>query len=252
MRGRPNVPALIVPSVADDAGLDVYTWRALCHVARRAGTEGGTYRGGGHRAARLCRMSLRQWRRAIRALVGLGVLRVVEETPGWPTVYSYTGAPQAPVTDIHRCPTGTRPVTDRHTKESLEGVPFHASRRVAARRVPKRPRKDAPKEATSGDGWPPTWAHTLAQAWTEESGGIVGTNHIGGAIKRLQGRYSFPAVEKGLRGWLKAGNARFKPATFVRDAGQWCDGNEASPPEPEPTGPVFSGPRKELAARRAR
>jgi hypothetical protein len=131
----------------------------------------------------------------------------------------------------------------RAVKDSMKDSSPDASRRAAARRVRKGSRKESGNVRHPEDGWPAAWAHLLAKAWTEESGGVIGHRHIGGVVKRLQDKYPFPVVERGLRDWLRAGNARFKPATFVRDAGQWCNGNESPPLRPEPTGPEFCGPR---------
>jgi hypothetical protein len=129
----------IVPAVLDDAGFDVYLFRALAHVARRAGTE-GVYYGSGTRSAALCRMSLRRFRSAIGRGVKLGLLEILETTPGKPTVYRLrldrcTTCTSAPDTPVHEVPgTGARgaqgsapgagvPVHDVHTKESRKGIP---------------------------------------------------------------------------------------------------------------------------------
>jgi len=79
----------------------VFAFRALAHIARRAG-QAGFYFGGATRSAAVCGMSVRQWRRALGILRARGFLEVVDETPGRPSTYRPTVDTGAPVPDSHR------------------------------------------------------------------------------------------------------------------------------------------------------
>jgi hypothetical protein len=88
---KPTLP-FIVPGPVDDLGPGVYEFRAVAHIARRAGVN-GLYFGSGTKSANTCRMSIRRWRTAIAQLVKRGLLVVVEENP--------RSAHHLPVYDVH-------------------------------------------------------------------------------------------------------------------------------------------------------
>lgn len=140
-------PQLFVPRHVDDAGLSVWTFRALAHVSRRAGE--GIFFEGGTRAARSCGMSLSRWKQSLQELVGLGVLARVDDGerlekvpnggPGRAARYRYLGVTRLSSNRVARKPgrqETTHPVvrnpptrfSSTHIRKSLEGVPLKEQR----------------------------------------------------------------------------------------------------------------------------
>lgn len=156
MAQRNQPPPLIVPAALDDAGLDVYLFRALAHVARRAGAVGGVFKGERTRAARTCGMSLTRWKGCLKELLKLGVLVKLEERAGCTTRYEYRGdtgvsgdrvttrpGHQKAANPVTRKPPTRSPGNHKGVplKESREGVVDHAriERRLAlAKKNPRR------------------------------------------------------------------------------------------------------------------
>lgn len=71
--------------------------------------------------------------------------------------------------------------------------------------------------------YPSNWVdrfHVLYEPY-----GVLTHKQLGGMLKPLVGRVPFEDALRGWAAWLAAGNAKFKPPSFVQTVGEWINGN---------------------------
>jgi hypothetical protein len=228
-------PPLIVPAALDDAGLDVYEFRALAHIARRSGSS-GLYYGSGTRSAAICRMSLRTWRSAIASLMRRGLLEVVEKADGKQTIYrctSCTGAPPAPV--ISKA-TGASPARGGAPGA---GVPVHEVHGTGAPGAHKGEPEGVPQKETlkgnppsplvlvpaveATDAWPESWLAVACLDWRRRYDGAPPEKRIGQALAKLKKLdFTWPDLRRGWCAYLRQTQGAFaSPEKFASTAGDW-------------------------------
>jgi len=215
-----------IPAALDDLGLDVYAFRLYAHACRRAGNDRRFY-GGPLKVARTCRMSLRHFWRAIARLRAAGLLEVIETSEGRPTVYRVNPCPTGTGTRAPQALVGGPPVPHRHTTRAPQAHPPVPGRHTEGTplKVPPEgtPVPPPPAGAVVRGGWPAR----LALVWRAH--GDVSEGRIGKALGGVVKTHGPERTEAGLRRWLEAGNARFGPECFARDAVSWITGN--GPPQ---------------------
>ena len=146
---NPAAPSstIFVGSALDDSGLNVFQFRILGHLHRRAGTDGRAWPSI-RTIAEVCRIGERVVRRSLRELVTLGHVEA-EERPGQTTLYRPAACKPKPTPPLADQP--PPPLADRRDEGIQEkAFPTPPTRQPAASGTRTAPERSEPEVVVGG------------------------------------------------------------------------------------------------------